>query len=50
MVGKKRERMMLVKLRGGTAPFQIEIGRWKGIARDERLKVCIAKECESGEV
>ena len=45
-VRKKRERMMLVKLRGGTAPFQIEIGRWKGIARDER----ICKECESGEV
>ena len=45
-VRKKRERMMLVKLRGGTAPFQIEIGRWKGIARDGR----ICKECESGEV
>ena len=28
-VRKKSKRMMLVKLRGGTAPFQIEIGRWK---------------------
>ena len=26
---KKRERMMLVYLRRGTAPFQIELGRWK---------------------
>ena len=33
------------KLRGGTAAFQIEVGRWKGV-REERL----CKECSSGEV
>ena len=28
-------------LRGGTAPFQIETGRWKGISQEERLcRVC----------
>ena len=37
MERKKRERMMLVKLRRGTAPFKIELGRWKGMARDERI-------------
>ena len=37
---------MLMKLRGGTAAFQIEIGRWRGMKREER----ICKECQSGEV
>ena len=43
MVKRKKERTMLMKLRGGTAPFQIEvaIGRWQGVNREER--VCI--EC-----
>ena len=35
-----------MKLRGGTAAFQIEVGRWRGIKREER----ICKECQSGEV
>ena len=33
---RKRDRNMM-KLRGGTAAFQIEVGRWKGVAREERL-------------
>ena len=37
---------MLVKLRGGTAPFQIELGRWQGVERKRR----ICKECESDEI
>ena len=37
---------MLVKLRGGTAPFQIEMGRWQGVERERR----ICKECESEEI
>ena len=28
---------VLMMLRGGTAPFQIETGRWKGIPREERM-------------
>ena len=28
---KKRERLMLMKLRGGTAAFQVEVGRWRGV-------------------
>ena len=32
-------------LRGGTAPFQIETRRWKGISQEERL----CRECESNE-
>ena len=46
LVKKKRERMMLMKLRGGTAEFQIEVGRWQGVMRDDR----VCKECQSGEV
>lgn len=42
----ERTRMILVKLRGGAVHFEIEVGRLKGLARDERL----CKECESGEV
>ena len=37
---------MMIKLRGGTAAFQIETGRWQRVAREER----VCKECESGEV
>ena len=32
-------------LRGGTAPFQIETGRWKGISQEERL----CRECGRNE-
>ena len=42
----KSERRMMVKLRGGTAAFQIEVGRWHGMKREERM----CKECSSGEV
>ena len=46
LVKKKRERSMLMKLRGGTAAFQVEVGRWRGVKREER----ICKECQSGEI
>ena len=46
VVSRKRDRNMMMKLRGGTAAFQIEVGRWKGVAREERL----CKECSSREV
>ena len=42
----KAERRMMLKLRGGTAAFQIEMGRWHGLKREER----VCKECDSGEV
>ena len=42
----KAERRMMLKLRGGTAAFQIEMGRWHGVKREER----VCKECDSGEV
>ena len=42
----KRDRRMIIKLRGGTAAFQIEVGRWQGVERKERT----CKECQSEEV
>ena len=45
-VRSKRARRMLVKLRGETAPFQIEMGRWKGVERERQ----ICKEFEDDEV
>ena len=33
----------MLKLRGGTAPFQVEMGRRRGVKREER----ICKECNS---
>ena len=42
----KRERMVMLKLRGGTAAFQVETGRWQGVMREDR----VCKECNSGEV
>ena len=42
----KRQRRMLMKLRGGTAEMRIETGRWCGLRRDER----ICKMCDRGEV
>ena len=27
----------MLKLRGGTATFQIEMGRWHGLKREERV-------------
>ena len=46
VVKAKRERRVLLKLRGGTAAFQVETGRWQGVKREDRL----CKECTSNEV
>ena len=45
-VKAKRERRVLLKLRGGTAAFQVETGRWQGVKREDRL----CKECTRNEV
>ena len=42
----KAERRMMLKLRGGTAAFQIEMGRWHGLKKEEQ----VCTECDSGEV
>ena len=42
----KRRRRMMAKLRGGTAELGIEIGRWHGLRREDR----VCKECGRGEV
>ena len=39
-------RRILTKLRGGTAELQVEVGRWRGLKREERK----CTECDSGEV
>ena len=36
----------MLELRGGTAAFEIEMGRWHGVSREDR----VCKECGSGEV
>jgi len=36
----------VIKLRGGTAAFQIETERWRGVTREDR----VCKECGKGEV
>ena len=46
LLKSKAERRMMLKLRGGTVAFQIEMGRWHGMKREER----VCKECDSGEV
>ena len=42
----KAERRMMLKLRGGMAAFQIAMGRWHGLKREEQ----VCKKCDSGEV
>ena len=42
----KRRRRILAKLRGGTARLDIEMGRWLGVSREER----VCRNCQSGEV
>ena len=42
----RRRRRILAKLRGGTAGLEVEIGRWRGVSREER----VCKNCQSGEV
>ena len=37
---------MMIKLIGETAAFQIEVGRWQGVERKERMR----KECQSEKV
>ena len=43
---QRADRRMMIKLRGGRAAFQIETGRWHGVAREDR----ICEECGKGEV
>ena len=43
---QRADRRMMIKLRGGTAAFQIETGRWRGVVREDR----VCKECGKGEV
>ena len=42
----KSRRRVMAKLRGGTAELGIEIGRWHGLRREDR----VCKECGNGEV
>ena len=35
---------MLMKLRGGTAHFQVETDRWQGVAREDQ----VYRECANG--
>ena len=42
----KAERRVMLKLRGGTVAFQIEMGRWHEVKREER----VCKECDSVEL
>ena len=42
----KRRRRMMAKLRGGTAEFGMEIGRWHGLGREDR----VCKECGNGDM
>ncbi len=46
LLKSKAERKMILKLRGGTAAFQIEVGRRHGLKREEQVR----KECDSEEV
>ena len=34
---QRADRRMMIKLRGGTAAFQIETGRWRGVVREDRI-------------
>ena len=36
-VVRRADRMMMMKLGGGTAGFQIEPGRWMGVTRQESV-------------
>ena len=35
-VRRKKTKRILTKLRGGTAELQVEVGRWRGLKREER--------------
>ena len=43
---QKSHKRVLMILMGGSAPFQIETGRWKSVSREERL----CRECGMNEV
>ena len=45
-VWRRLDRRMMMKLRGGTAGFEIKTGRWRGVAREKR----VCKFSDSGEV
>ena len=45
-VRRKKMRRVLTKLKGGTAELQVEMGRWRGLRREDRK----CAECGSGEV
>ena len=45
-VRRKEVRRILAKLREGTAELQVEMGRWRGLKREERK----CTECDSEEV
>ena len=34
---QRADRRMMIKLRGGMAAFKIETGRWRGVAREDRI-------------
>ena len=42
----KRRRRILVQLRGGTAVLEVEIGRWRGVRGEEKVR----RNCKSEEV
>ena len=42
---RKKMRSILMKLRGGTAKLQVEVGRWRGLKEERKCT-----ECDSGEV
>ena len=46
----KSQRSIVAKLRGSTAPLQIEMGRWRGVPREERLcRYCDLEKVEDAE-
>ena len=45
-VRRKKMRRVLTKLRGGTEELQVEMGRWRGLRREDRK--CV--ECGSRKV
>jgi len=45
-VRRKKITTILMKLRGATAELQVEVGRWRGLKREERK----CTECDSEEV
>ena len=38
-VKSKRERRVMLKLRGGTAVFQVETGRWQRVKKEDRVYI-----------